>query len=116
MGLFNKLKNKETSDFKNAYVGKPNFYNGKDGKPFGVFALTEDTLTLLPKNPKVLYKVDNMEIDDWKLMFVSITDGVLKDTDYYVAIDKLKKYVIKENTENILIKGLSLEELKNILK
>jgi len=116
MGLFAKLKNKEKSDFKNAYVGKPNFYNGKAGKPFGVFTLTEDTLTLLPKNPKVLYKVDNMEIDDWKLMLVSKTDGVLKDIDYYVAIDKLKKYVIKENTENILIRGLSLKELKNILK
>lgn len=116
MGLFDKLKNKEKGDFKNAYVGKPNFYSGKDGKPFGVFALTEDTLTLLPKNPKVLYKVDNMEIDDWKLMLVSTTYGVLKDLDYYVAIDKLKKYIIKENTENILIKGLSLEELKNILK
>lgn len=116
MGLFDKLKNKEKSDFKNAYVGKPSFYNGKDGGPFGVFALTEDTLTLLPKNPKVLYKVDNMEIDDWKLMLVSTTNGVLKDVNYYVAIDKLKKYVIRENTENILIKGLSLEELKDILK
>ncbi len=45
MGLFDKLMKKETVDWKNAYIGNPNFYKGKDGKPFGAFALTENTLT-----------------------------------------------------------------------
>ena len=45
MGLFNKFKKKEKDDWKNAYMGSPNFYKGKDGKPFGAFALTENTLT-----------------------------------------------------------------------
>lgn len=117
MGLFDKFKKKENNSFENAYVGKPNFYNGKDDKPFGAFALTEETLTSLPKNPKPLYKVDNMEIDEWKLMLVSTTqNGILGDIDYYIAINKLMKFVIEENVNNILIRGLSLQELNDLLK
>lgn len=117
MGLFDKFKKKENNDLENVYVGNPNFYNGKDGKPFGAFALTEGTLTSFPKNPKLLYKVDNIEVDEWKLMLVSTTNNViLGDIAYYDAIKKLMKYVIDENDNNILIKGLSLEELNEVLK
>lgn len=117
MGLFDKFKKKENNDWENVYVGNPNFYNGKDGKLFGAFALTEGTLTSFPKNPKLLYKVDNIEVDEWKLMLVSTTNNViLGDIDYYDAIKKLMKYVIDENDNNILIKGLSLEELNEVLK
>lgn len=48
MGLFNKFM-KKNDDWKNAYIGNPNFYKGKDGKAFGAFALTENTLISLPK-------------------------------------------------------------------
>ena len=117
MELFDKFKKKENNDWENAYVGNPNFYNGKDSKPFGAFALTEGTLTSFPKNPRLLYKVDNIEVDEWKLMLVSTTNNViLGDIDYYDAIKKLMKYVIDENDNNILIKKLSLEELNEVLK
>ena len=117
MGLFDKFKKKENNNWENAYIGKPNFYNGKDGKPFGAFALTENTLTSLPKNPKALYKIDDTEVDEWKLMLVSTTNNeILGDIDYYDAIKKLMKYVIDENDNNILIKKLSLEELNEVLK
>ena len=117
MGLFDKFKKKENDDWKSAYVGDPNFYNDKDGKPFGAFALTEGTLTSFPKNPKLLYKVDNTEVDEWKLMLVSTTDNeILGDIDYYDAIKKLMKFVVDEKDNNILIKGLSLEELNEVLK
>lgn len=117
MGLFDKFKKKETNDWESAYVGKPNFYYGKDGNPFGVFVLTEGTLTSFSKNPRLFYKVDNTEVDEWKLMLVSTTNnGILGDIDYYDAIKKLMKYVIDENDNNILIKKLSLEELNEVLK
>ena len=117
MGLFDKFKKKETNDWESAYVGKPNFYYGKDGKPFGVFVLTEGTLTSFSKNPRLFYKVDNTEVDEWKLMLVSTTNnGILGDIDYYDAKKKLMKYVIDENDNNILIKKLSLEELNEVLK
>lgn len=117
MGLFDKFKKKENNDWKSAYVGKPNFYDGKDGKPFGAFALTEGTLTSFPKNPRLFYKVDNTKVDEWKLMLVSTANnGILGDIDYYEAIKKLMKYVIDENDNNILIKKLSLVELNEVLK
>lgn len=117
MGLFDKFKKKENNDWENAYVGNPNFYNGKDGKPFGAFALTENTLTSLPKNPKTLYKIDDTEVDEWKLMLVSTTNNrVLGDIDYYKAINKLMKFAIDEKDNNILIKELSLKELNEVLK
>lgn len=116
MGLFDKFK-KKNNDWENAYVGNPHFYNGKDVKPFGVFALTEGTLTVFPKNPRLLYKVDNAEVEKWKIMLVSTTNnGVLGDIDYYEAINKLMKFVIDEKDDNILIRGLSLEELNEVLK
>ena len=60
---------------------------------------------------------DYIEVDEWKLMLVSTTNNViLGDIDYYDAIKKLMKYVIDENDNNILIKGLSLEELNEVLK
>ena len=117
MGLFDKFKKKDNNVWSNAYTGKPNFYKGNDGKPFGAFGLTENTLTSLPKNPKALYKIDNTEVAEWKLMFVSTTNnGVLGDIDYYKAINKLMKYVIDEKDNNILIRGLSLKELNEVLK
>lgn len=89
MGLFDKFKKKENNDWKSAYVGKPNFYYSKDGKPFGAFVLTEGSLTSFPKKPRLFYKVDNTEVDEWKLMLVSTTNnGILGDIDYYDAIKK----------------------------
>ena len=117
MGLFDKFKKKEKDDWKNAYMGNPNFYKGKAGKSFGAFTLTENTLTSLSKNPKSLYKIDDTEVDGWKLMLVSTTNnGVLWDIDYYKAINKLMKFVIDEKDNNILIRGLSLKELNEVLK
>ncbi len=103
MGLFDKFKKKENNDWENAYVGNPNFYNGKDGKPFGAFALTEDTLTSFPKNPRLLYKVDNTEVDEWKLVLVSTTNnGVLGDIDYYEAIKYINKMSKNELIEELI--------------
>ncbi|MDE5721506.1 MAG: DUF4299 domain-containing protein [Clostridia bacterium] len=117
MGLFDKFKKKEINDWENAYAGNPNFYNGKDGKPFGAFALTEGTLTTIPKNPRLLYKVDNTEVNEWKLILVSTTNNVvLGNMNYYEAINKLMKFAIDEKDNNILIRGLSLEELNELLK
>ena len=49
-------------------------------------------------------------------MLVSTTkNSVLGDIDYYEAIKKLMKFAIADDDKNILIKGLSLEELYEIL-
>ena len=116
MGFFDKFKKKEIYNFDLAYEGKPEFYVGKDGKPFGVFALTENTLTTLPKDPKAIYKIDNINVDTWKLMLVSTSEnGILGDLAYYEAIHKLKKFVVDERNGSLLIKSISLDDLKKIL-
>ena len=96
MGLFNKFKKKEKDDWKNAYMGNPNFYKGKDGKPFGAFALTENTLTSLPKNPKALYKIDDTEVDEWKLMLVSTTNNGALSRGGVADYDKVSNIIIRD--------------------
>lgn len=116
MGIFDKFKKKENYNFNLAYEGKPEFYVGKDGKPFGVFALTENTLTVLPKDPKAIYKIDNKNVDTWKLMLVSTSEnGILGDLSYYEAIHKLKMLIVAEKNDYLLIKTMSLDDLKKIL-
>ncbi len=115
MGLFDKFKKKETSVWDNAYQANPHFYAKEDGNPFGAFALTEGTETILPKAPN--YAVDGNTITEYRLMLVSTTkDGVIGDLDYFVALSKLDKYKLDEKEDSILVRGLSLEEIEGLLK
>jgi len=116
MGFFDRFKKKGKTNLADVYMGKPHFYE-KDGHILGVFTLTEETLSSFPKNPKTLYKVDDAEVGEWRLMLFSTTkDEVLGGTDFYKAIKKLMKFAVGENDGNVLIKGLSLEEMKDILQ
>ena len=113
MGLFDKLKKKDSSSWDNAYKANPKFYAKDDGSPFGAFALTEGTETFLPKSPN--YAVDGNPINEYRIMLVSTTtDAVIGDIDYYIALSKLEDYKLDETNDSILIRGLSLEELEGI--
>lgn len=115
MGLFDKFKKKENSSWDNAYKANPQFYTKDDGKPFGAFALTEGTETILQKSPN--YAIDGNTITDYRLMLVSTTkDSIIGDIDYSTALSKLDSYKLDENDDSILIKGLSLEELEGLIK
>ena len=119
MGLFDKFKKNEKKEnvitWEDAYEANPSFYSKPDGSPFGAFALTEDTDTILPKAPR--YAVSGTEVTEYKLMLVSITkDGVIGDCDYFDAIKKLEAFAVDSNDDNLLIRGLSLSELEDLLK
>ena len=115
MGLFDKFKKKETNGWENAYKANPQFYAKDDGKPFGAFALTEGTETILPKSPN--YAVDGNAITEYRLMLVSTTkDAVIGDVDYSVALSKLESYKLDENDNSILLRGLSLNEMEGLIK
>lgn len=117
MGIFDKCKKKESDTWKNAYQSKPKFYQGRNGKPFGAFALTEGTLTSLPTNPKAIYQLEHAEVQEWKLVLVSTTNqGALGDIDYDTALQKLMPFAIGEKDDSILVKALSLEEISSILQ
>lgn len=113
MGLFDNFK--KDNNWNNAYKANVEFYRKDDDKPFGVFTLTENTKTILPKNPHHL--VDGKEIYEYKLMIVSITkNDVIADLDYFNALNKLDDFIIDSNDNEILVKGLSLEELELLIK
>jgi len=115
MGLFDKFKKKETNGWENAYKANPQFYAKDDGNPFGAFALTEGTETILPKSPN--YAVDGNAITEYRLMLVSTTkDAVIGDIDYSIALSKLDNYKLDEAADSILIRGLSLDELEDLVK
>ncbi len=99
-----------------AYVGTPHFYRDKDGGIFGAFALTEGTLTVLPKNPCSMYRVNGAQVGKWRLMLVSTTkDNIIGEQEYYSAVERLVEYISAEMDNRILIRGLSLAEMYEIL-
>lgn len=115
--FFNKFKKIDNNKWGEAYKASPNVYANKDGDRFGAIALTENTLTILPKDPKAVYTVGGEKIDDWKLVLVSTTkDTVLGNIDYYVALDKLQDYIVESNEDSYLIQGLTVREMEDLLK
>ena len=120
MGLFDWIKKKAQPQMEqkneDVYVAKPHVYSDNDGNLFGTFALTEGTLTYLPADPKARYKIDGEKIPRWGLTLVSTTeDCVIGELDYDMALEKMKKHCVREEERGLLIKGLSLDELKEML-
>lgn len=116
MGLLDKLKKKkENIDWNDAYHATPKFYTKPDGHLFGAIALTEDTKTILPKNPQVEYRVNGKSVADWKLVLVSTSkDTIIGDNDYFTALKKIEQYIVDENKNTVLVKGLALTELESL--
>lgn len=116
MELFDKQETKqETNNWQDAYTAKPHFYRKPDGEIFGAISLTEGTETILPKNPQTGYQIDGKLVSEWKLVLVSISeDAVVGEVDYVSALKKAETYALDANEKFILIKGLSLAELKGL--
>lgn len=116
MGLLDKLKRKkENIDWNDAYHATPKFYKKPDGHLFGAIALTEDTKTILPKNPQVEYRVNGKSVADWKLVLVRTSkDTIIGDNDYFTALKIIEQYILDENKNMILVNGLALTELESL--
>ena len=115
MGFLDKFKKVDNNLWGEAYKAQPQIYGKPDGSIMGAIALTEGTLTVIPKNPKLLYKVDGKMIEEWNLALVSTTeDSVIATVDYYSFLIKLTDYVIDEDENSLLIKALSIDEIKEI--
>jgi len=98
-----------------AYQAQPRMYEKQDGSIMGAFALTEGTKTILQKNPAEIYKVDGKTIDEWNLVLVSTTqDSIIATLGYQEAIAKLKPFVLDEEDELILVKEMSLNDMKEL--
>ena len=98
-----------------AYQAQPRMYGKPDGSIMGAFALTEGTKTMLIKNPAETYKVDGQTVGEWKVALVSTTqDSVVATADYYRLQPALKKFLLDEDENFLLIKELSLEDIKEL--
>lgn len=111
MGLFNKKEGKRQKGWERAHRAKPRFYARGGKPPVGVFALTETVDTVLPKNPR--YKVDNTIVEDWKICFVGLTHGEILGTfDFFQAMQEVKAFVVDDTEESMVLRGMSLDEMK----
>ncbi len=92
----------------------PKIYASEEEVPFGAFALDEETLSIFPKRPHA--QVDGVNVADWKLYLVSMTnDELLGDVNYFKALDAMKDYILAEDGENILVRALNLGEMEALL-
>ena len=115
MGFFERFKKIDSNSWGDAYKAQPQMYGKPDGSIMGAIALTEGTMTVIPKDPKVLYMVDGKLIEEWNLALVSTTEDDIIDTaDYYSMLEKLKDFKVDEDEKFLLVKELSIDELKKL--
>lgn len=116
MGLFDKRKerDKEKSDspmWQQAYVPSYSFVTDKEGNPAAAFALNEGVTTRLLKKPQEFYE-DNSK---FVMIIISSTDKkVIGELPYDKALKTVDKYKLDETKEEMLIRELSYQEIKDI--
>ena len=113
MGLFNKKK--KTVNWDDAYKAKPHFYKQSDGSVFGAMSLTEGVKTMFLKLPQIHFEVEGQRISQWRIALIDATnDSMIGDMDYFMALKKLQPYILAEDSNFILVRGLTLDELKSL--
>lgn len=113
MGLFNKKK--KTVNWDDAYKAKPHFYKQSDGSVFGAMSLTEGVKTMFLKQPQIHFEVEGQRISQWRIALIDATnDSMIGDMDYFMALKKLQPYILAEDSNFILVRGLTLDELKSL--
>lgn len=96
-----------------AYEAMPKLYETPNRAIIN-FTLSEDTDTILFKEPWENFKLDNEEAE-WRLSFFSISeDKPLGYLGYKEALEKLQEFALIQSEERILIRAMSLEELKKL--
>lgn len=113
MGLFNKKKKIDV--WEDAYKAKPHFYKQSDGSVFGAMSLTEGVKTMFLKQPQIHFEVEGQRISQWRITLISTTnDSMIGQLDYGTCLKKLQPYILAEDSNFILVRGLTLDELKSL--
>ena len=113
MGLFNKKK--KTVNWDDAYKAKPHFYKQSDGSVFGAMSLTEGVKTMFLKQPQIHFEVEGQRISQWRIALINTTnDSMIGQLDYGTCLKKLQPYILAEDSNFILVRGLTLDELKSL--
>ena len=113
MGLFNKKKKIDVWD--DAYKAKPHFYKQSDGSVFGAMSLTKGVKTMFLKQPQIHFEVEGQRISQWRIALIDATnDSMIGQLDYGTCLKKLQPYILAEDSNFILVRGLTLDELKSL--
>ena len=106
-----------SEDWEWAYKAEPKFYSDSEQVTFGALALTEATRTVLPTEPQKRFSLEGNTVSNWKMAFVSLTDGeIIGDGDYFQTLSGIERYILDSNQDSILVRGLTLKELERLKK
>ena len=106
----------EDNPWSDAYEARPHVFEREDGSLMVNFTLTDTVDTVLPEAPEKLYAVEGHEIGLWVLTFFGYDDKQNIGTlEYHTALQTLRPYVVDEADGHVLLRGLSLEEMKLVL-
>ena len=105
------------------YYPKPNFYRTDEGI-MGMYCLSEDVRSIFPKKPFVPFGICDpetdkaLEVDVWKVFLYSGSlNTQIGELSYDELIERLPESKVSPfDSENILIEGLNLSEMKGLLK
>ena len=100
-----------------AFKASPKAYKSPEGTLMLSFTLTEDTDTVLPMFPSNMYKVQGQTVEDIRIGFFSLTeDKVLGQLPYADAAAVLGAYAVEARNPYVMIRGLSNDELHEVIE
>lgn len=94
------------------YYAAPLLYKKKDGTVFGMYAISADVSSVVPKTPKLLVvNQDELKVEEWYAALVISQGNVksIKYEDFIKFVGEGERY----DAENIIV-TLSLEEMKKL--
>lgn len=117
MGLFDKLRGKREPDvWEDAVKMAPRLYRSQDdGHHIGMFMLREGGKTMLPRSPQDLYQAGEEEIEDWRLLLVSLTTQDLVATlDYFEALELIEPDALATDANFVLTPACTTAQLRDL--
>ncbi|MCR5795601.1 MAG: DUF4241 domain-containing protein [Solobacterium sp.] len=100
-----------------AFKASPKAYKSPEGPLMMSFTLTENTDTILPMFPSTMYRVQGQTVRDIRIGFFSLSeDKVLGQLPYGDAAAVLGAYAVEARNPYVLIRGLSNDELHEVIE
>ncbi|MCL2633856.1 MAG: DUF4299 domain-containing protein [Oscillospiraceae bacterium] len=97
-----------------AYYAVPRFYGIDNNKIMGVYTVTEDVVSIVPKEPYLPFGVE-LEVDEWEVCLFSQTrNGIVGNCKYEDFISSVIEFSEYDST-HIVFKGLSLDKIDEII-
>ncbi len=114
MGLFKKNGKKNMESWEEACYAEPDLK-----EKLSLFSITNGQKTVLPLKPQNKYKVNGKTVLDWKIIFFrKDKNGYvgIGHADYFSTLKKLEKFTLDSDEDSVLIRELTLEELKSLVE